>query len=260
MSHCVVFIILKYSYHFVLCCNQSLCCVWLFVTPWTVALQAPLSMGILQARILEQVAMPSSKGSSQPRDWTQVSHIAGEFFTFQATREAPIIILLIIKLLRFPVIYHTRNQHHWASTLCCVLVFWTMVYCILKNVLREFCWDGQRPKSRKNLSSPPIMSTQKSQQFAKQPLMKKTGTYQNRSSTTEDLKEISQHDGWEGQTCNIIKFHIPGWGIHALDNNDIAEVLPLEWEVWAPHQAPSLGVLHWEDNPPGHVSLKPNGA
>ena len=33
-------------------------------TPWTVAHQAPLSMGILQGRILEWVAMPSSKGSS----------------------------------------------------------------------------------------------------------------------------------------------------------------------------------------------------
>ena len=36
--------------------------------PWTVAHQAPLSLGILQARILEWVAMPSSRGSSQPRD------------------------------------------------------------------------------------------------------------------------------------------------------------------------------------------------
>ena len=34
--------------------------------PWTVAYQASLSMGILQARILDWVAMPSSKGSSQP--------------------------------------------------------------------------------------------------------------------------------------------------------------------------------------------------
>ena len=51
------------------------------VTPWTVAYQAPLSMGILQARILEWVAMPSSRGSFQPRDQTQVSHIAGRFFT-----------------------------------------------------------------------------------------------------------------------------------------------------------------------------------
>ena len=39
----------------------------LFVTLWTVALKTPLSMGILQARTLECVAMPSFRGSSQPR-------------------------------------------------------------------------------------------------------------------------------------------------------------------------------------------------
>ena len=37
--------------------------------------------GILQARILEWVAFPFSRGSSQPRDQTQVSRIAGGFFT-----------------------------------------------------------------------------------------------------------------------------------------------------------------------------------
>ena len=40
------------------------------------------------ARILEWVAMPSSRGSSQPRDQAQVSHSAGRFFTVWATREA----------------------------------------------------------------------------------------------------------------------------------------------------------------------------
>ena len=44
--------------------------------------------GILQARILEWVAFPFSRGSSQPRDQIQVSHIAGAFFTSWATREA----------------------------------------------------------------------------------------------------------------------------------------------------------------------------
>ena len=44
--------------------------------------------GILQARIPEWVAFPLSRGSSQPRDQTQVSHIAGGFFTSWATREA----------------------------------------------------------------------------------------------------------------------------------------------------------------------------
>ena len=44
--------------------------------------------GILQARILEWIAYPLSRGSSQPRDWTQVSRIAVRFFTSWATREA----------------------------------------------------------------------------------------------------------------------------------------------------------------------------
>ena len=50
---------------------------WLFVTLWTVARQAPLSIGILQARTLEWIAMPSFRGSSHPRDRGQVSCIAG---------------------------------------------------------------------------------------------------------------------------------------------------------------------------------------
>ena len=44
--------------------------------------------GILQARTLEWVAFPFSRESSQPRDQTQVSRIAGGFFTSWATREA----------------------------------------------------------------------------------------------------------------------------------------------------------------------------
>ena len=56
---------------------KSLSHVQLFVTP-----------GILQARILEWVAFPFSRGSSQPRDRNQVSCIAGGFFTSWATREA----------------------------------------------------------------------------------------------------------------------------------------------------------------------------
>ena len=43
--------------------------------------------GIVQARILEWVAFPFPRGSPQPRDRTQVSHIAGGFFTSWATRE-----------------------------------------------------------------------------------------------------------------------------------------------------------------------------
>ena len=38
--------------------------------------------GLLQPRILEWVAIPSSRGSSQPRDWTRVSHTAGDHLSF----------------------------------------------------------------------------------------------------------------------------------------------------------------------------------
>ena len=44
--------------------------------------------GILQSRILERVAFPFSRGSSQPRNRSLVSHIAGGFFTSLVTREA----------------------------------------------------------------------------------------------------------------------------------------------------------------------------
>ena len=58
-------------------CAYSLSCVRPFATRWPVARQAPLSMVILRARILERVAIPFSRGSSQPGDKTQVSHIEG---------------------------------------------------------------------------------------------------------------------------------------------------------------------------------------
>ena len=127
--------------------HTHMCCVVLShsvmsnsVTLWTVAHQAPLSMGILQARILECIAMPSSRDlpnpgiehrsptlqvdslpseppgkpkntgmgsypfswdSSWPRNWTRVSWIAGGFLTSWATREALYIYIYIICLLKW---------------------------------------------------------------------------------------------------------------------------------------------------------------
>ena len=69
-----------------LCAVLSCYHVGLFMTPWTVAHQAPLSMGILQARIPEWAAMPSSRGLSQNWDQTQVSCIAGRLFTIGNTK------------------------------------------------------------------------------------------------------------------------------------------------------------------------------
>ena len=67
--------------------------------PWTVVLQATLSMGILQARMLEWVAILSYMGSSQLRDQTQVSCIASRFFTIWTTSVALTIWTFVGKVL-----------------------------------------------------------------------------------------------------------------------------------------------------------------
>ena len=69
----------------ILCvCAKSLSHVQLFATLWTVAHQAHLPMGLSQVRILDWVAMPSSRGSSWPRDQTaslMSPALAGMLFT-----------------------------------------------------------------------------------------------------------------------------------------------------------------------------------
>ena len=56
--------------------------------PMNCSLPCSSIRGILQTRILEWVAISFSRRSSQPRDWSWVSHIAGRCFTIWATREA----------------------------------------------------------------------------------------------------------------------------------------------------------------------------
>ena len=67
--------------------SKSLSCVRLSVTPWTIQ-----SIGIFQARMLEWVAFPFSRGSSQHRDRTQVSCIASGFCTSLAISQGKLIL------------------------------------------------------------------------------------------------------------------------------------------------------------------------
>ena len=53
----------------------SLLCIWLFVTPWIVAHQAPPSMGFSRQEYWSGFAISFSRGSSQPRDRTCVSYV-----------------------------------------------------------------------------------------------------------------------------------------------------------------------------------------
>ena len=79
--------------------------------------------GTLQARILEWVAVPFSRGSSQPRDRTQVSHIAGGLFTSWATREAlcgpcmqKLLVLQLCDLEQVSLCLSPRPHRSWESS------------------------------------------------------------------------------------------------------------------------------------------------
>ena len=88
----------------------------LFAVLWTLARKS-LSLGILQARLLEWVAMPSSRGSCRPRDRALVSHVsslAGRFFaTWEAQCRALCVLLLSrVQLFMTPP---TRLLYPWDS-------------------------------------------------------------------------------------------------------------------------------------------------
>ena len=114
-----------HSLWFAVLCLVAQSCPWTEVchpsaTPWTEVCQALLSMGILQARILEWAAMYSSRGSSQSRDGTQVTCIAGGFFTGWATREAPFLPREVHKdRLALSMVLSTVDEH---VLLCFVLL------------------------------------------------------------------------------------------------------------------------------------------
>ena len=65
----------SWKWNYYVCVVIHVSHVWPFATLWIIACQGPLSMGILQAWILEWVSTPSSRASSPPRDQTRVSYI-----------------------------------------------------------------------------------------------------------------------------------------------------------------------------------------
>ena len=77
--------------------TQSCLTLFIFCNPMGCSLLGSSVHGILQARILDWVAIPFFRGSSWPRDRTQVSSIAGRFFTIWASREAQIVDYFHIK-------------------------------------------------------------------------------------------------------------------------------------------------------------------
>ena len=84
---------------------KSLSCVWLFVHPMDYTVH-----GILQARILEWVAIPFSRGFSRSRNWTKVTCVAGRFFTNWNIRETIVIIELLFALIPLYHDWPTENN------------------------------------------------------------------------------------------------------------------------------------------------------
>ena len=93
----------------------ALCCAYSFnrcdsVTSWTVACQEPLSMAILQARMLEWVAMASFRGPSQPRDCTQAFALQADSLLSESPGKPKNIVAGSLSLLQGNFLTQELNQ------------------------------------------------------------------------------------------------------------------------------------------------------
>ena len=121
--------------------------------PMDLALHVPLVYRLFKARILEWVAIPFCRRSSQPKDRTQVSHIVGVFFTVWTTREVLELLIsaLIISfffLAKMPVSFSSSKG--WPCVLFiltlahseCQLICWTVIFILFALWLSNCKWQG----------------------------------------------------------------------------------------------------------------------
>ena len=110
---------------------KSLSRIQLFATPWTVAYQAPLSMGFSRQEFWSGVPFPSPGDLSNPGIEPRVSRIVGRCFTIWATREAPTNYRFryLIVLLLCPTYVQTRF---------CQNPIWTIFTALFKSSSLSF--------------------------------------------------------------------------------------------------------------------------
>ena len=89
---------------------QSLSHVWLFATPWSVH-------GILQARTMEWIAIPFSRGAFWPRDQSRISCIAGRFFTSEPPGKPKhqVFQARILEWVAFPFCRRSSQPRDWTQ-------------------------------------------------------------------------------------------------------------------------------------------------
>ena len=118
--------------------------------PMNCSLPSSSVHGILQARILQWVAILFSRGSSWSRDQTQVSSTASRFFTIWATGEAlttwtfvgKVMSLLCNSWSRFVIAFLPRNKHFLISRLC--LFMTAFLWQKAKTNSRASWWKWKR--------------------------------------------------------------------------------------------------------------------
>ena len=118
--------------------------------PMECSLPGSLVQGIFHARVLEWVAISFSRGSSRPRDQTQVSHIVGRSFTIWATKFTfPFFAIAIFLLIRFVA----KMQLYWRTER---IVFMFIPWIIDGQWNRVLKWPDQgyppTPRPKNSLS------------------------------------------------------------------------------------------------------------
>ena len=165
---------------------KSLSRVWLFVTPWTAGLSSVL--GILQARTLEWVAISFSRRSSPPRNWTQVSRIAGRLFTDWAHKES-------------------RVPKNWC--------FWTVV--LEKTLERPLDWMEIKPVNPKG--NQPWIFFGRTDAEAETPILRPPDTKNRLIGKDPDVGK-----DWRREKKGITEDEMIGWH-HWLDRHESEQAL-----------------------------------
>ena len=161
---------------------------------------------ILQARILEWVVIPFSKGSSQIRDWTHICSITGRFFTIWATREA----------------LYCQASEHWKSKRVpekhLLPLYWLcqrLWLCGSQQIVENSSRDGNtRPHFL-----PPQKSVCRKKQQLELDMEKQTGS----KSGKEYVKAVYCHPAYLTYMQST-SWQMPGWMKHTLESRLPGEI------------------------------------
>ena len=134
---------------------KSLSCVWLFATPRTIALQAPLSMEFSR-QILEWVAIPFSRESSQSRDKTQLPTLQVDSLPSEPPGKPKDTGMGSLSLLQW--IFPAQDSN-WGLLYCRWILYqlsyhWKLWAALIVGVGHHGCWQGGIHAAERSTSGP----------------------------------------------------------------------------------------------------------